>query len=249
MASFDASASALGTSAASSFALVWVAGSAAFAGFSSFAAQAGVGQLSSVFFSGESSFDWDYFVDASAVVTGISTTSAAPLVAHGARAVFLGTSSFLYSVPFVIQGTSLFSLTPVVDRQRRPIRGITMGPKTFRWLQTLQRGDLSVFICDGRRPVVPVRIAYNLVQFRLDGSRKYVGPRERSPVPGDPGEFYASGRAGEAGQPGNWLVEWVYQRTLQSSVQKTEMRFQVLDAVTVGDPSDTLLRKTKFGWS
>jgi hypothetical protein len=128
-------------------------------------------------------------------------------------------------------------------------RAITMGPKSFRWLQPLQRGDLSVFVCDDRGAITPVRVAYSLIQLRLDGTRKYVGPQERTPVAGGVGEFYATGRAGESGQPGEWVIEWVYQRTYQSDLQRTEMPFQVLDAVAVGDPREQLERKIKFGWS
>ena len=249
MAIFDASGTAIGTSAASAAAIVEKFGVPHLGGTAALSAQAGVLQLSNASFQGSSIFDWDYFIEAAGTVAGTSAASADANIVHTALAVFPGSSLFLYSIPFVIAGTSFFSVAPQVDHQLLPVKAITMGPKTFRWLQPLQRGDLSVFICDGRSPVIPARIFYRLAQVRIDGTKKYVGPQERSPVPGVVGEFYASGRAGESGQPGLWVIEWVYQRTYQSDLQVTEMQFQVLDAVAINDPRELLVRKTKYGWS
>lgn len=246
---FDASGTASGSSAASGSALVRVRGAGTFLGSSAFTGLAGVNQLSSARFQGASAFAWDYFVEASATIAGTSAASAEGFVVANARAIIQGTSRFFYITPLVIWGSSTFSVVTFVDHQLPPIKAMTMGPKAFRWLQTLQRGDLSIFICQGRNAMIPARIAYSLVQVRLDGSKKHVGPQNRTPVPGEVGEFYASGRAGESGQPGQWLIEWLYQLTPQSKIQKTVMPFQVLDAVAVGDPRDSLQRRIKFGWS
>lgn len=246
---FDASGTVVGSSTASGLAIVAIVGSATFAGASSFTALGSVNQLVSAFFRGSGALDWDYLIEGSATFAGASSATADALRVSNARASLFGSSSLLYSTPLVVQGASVFALSVVVDVQLPPIKAITMGPKTFRWLQPLQRGDLSVFICEGRSPIVPANIGYNLVQLRFDGTWKYVGPQNRSPVAGEVGEFYATGRAGEAGQPGQWLIEWVYQRTLQSTAQVRVMPFQVLDAVAVGDPRETLQRKIKFGWS
>lgn len=249
MAILDASATGLGTSQAAALAVVRMLGSGLFVGSSNFSALGALNQLASAVFAGDSSFDWDFVLEAAATFLGSSAADAEAHRARTASAVFRGESFLAYGTLFPIQGASFVSVSPVVDTHLPPIKGITMGPKTFRWLQLLQRGDLSVFVCDGRNAVIPVRIAYNLAQVRLDGSRKYVGPQNRIPVPGDVGEFYATGRAGESGQPGHWVIEWMYQRTTQSAVQTTEMEFRVVDAVALGDARELLDRRTKWGWS
>jgi hypothetical protein len=249
LATVDSSATVNGTSPASAAAIVCIAIALTFQGTASFTGVASVGQLASGTFLGDSTFEWNYFVDTSAVVAGSSDASANGNVRVGARGVVVGTSLFLYNAPLVIQGDSHLSILPVIDHHPPPLRAITLGPKTFRWLQTLQRGDLPVFLSDRHRPMVPFRVTYSLAQIRSDGSRKYVGPRHRLPVAGEVGEFYATGRAGETGQSGQWFIEWSVQRTSQSIPEVTEMRFQVLDAAAVGDPRDLLDRKIKFGWS
>lgn len=126
-----------------------------------------------------------------------------------------------------------------------------MGPKTFRWLEPLERGDLPVFVCDRHTPVAPYRVTYSLAQLRADGSKKYVGPQNRVPVAGELGEFYATGRAGESGQSGQWVIEWTLQRTPWSRPQVTEMRFDVVDGAAAGDcaPCSRVVARRKFGWS
>lgn len=249
MAILDASGTVDGTSSASASAAVGKFVAAALGGEGTLAPLGGVAQLSSARFDGDSSFQWEYVLDASALVSATSDASVSTVVVHNASASFLGSSEFRDGAPLVSQGTSTFSVLPVVERQLPPIRAITMGPKTFRWLQPLQRGDLSVFLTDRRTPVAPWRITYRLAQLRLNGTRKYVGPQHRVPVAGDLGEFYVTGRAGETGQPGLWVIEWLFQQTCASAVQTAEMPFQVLDAVLVNDPRDLLDRKIKFGWS
>lgn len=246
---FDASGTADGTSTASSAASVRVARALTFQGSGSFTGMAGVGHRASATFGGRSSLAWDYVVDAAASFTGEASVAADGSVCVAARALARGSSRFLYNIPFTIQGTSSFWVLPVVDRHLRPLKAITLGPKTFQWLQPLQRGDLPVFLCDRHTPIVPYRVTYSLVNRRADGSRQYVGPRDRVPAAGDTGEFYATGRAGESGQAGQWVIEWTFQRSPDAIPEVAEMRFQVLDAFAVGDPRERLPRKIKFGWS
>jgi hypothetical protein len=246
---FDASGAVEGTGAATGAAVVRVARALAFGGSASVTARAGVGQLVSATFHGGSALDWESVVDAVAAFSGASSVEADGSVRVASKAFAHGGSRFLYRTPLVIQGSSFISILPVIDRHLRPLRAITLGPKTFRWLQPLQRGDLSVFVCERHTPLIPFRVTYSLAQVRPDGTRKYVGPRGRVPAAGDVGEFYATGRAGESGQSGQWVIEWTFQRTQQSAGEAAEMRFQVLDAAAVGDPRDRLPRKTKFGWS
>lgn len=239
----------VGTSSASADAVRRVVGAATFTGASTFSAQGGTIQLTSALVQGFSSFSWDYVSEAAATVLGASTSSASAVAAIGVGAFFQGGGHFLYSELLPIQGASFLAVAEVVDAHLPSVKAITMGPKTFLWLQSMQRGDLSVFIHDGRNAIRPVKVAYNLAQLRPDGSRKYVGPQYRTPVSGSLGEFYATGRAGESGQPGRWVIEWLFQQTPQSDVQIVEMHFRVLDATAVGDPREQLDRKIKYGWS
>lgn len=249
MALLDASGAADGTSTVTSDAAVRVARAAAFGGSASVVAAAGVGYLSNATFPGTSSLAWKYTLDASATFAGVAASAGNGSVSVAAKALAEGSSRFLYIPPHWFRGTAFITVVPVVDRHLRPLRAITLGPKTFRWLQPLQRGDLPVFVCDGHTPMTPFRVTYSLLQVRADGSRRYVGPRDRVPAAGEVGEFYATGEAGQGGQAGPWLIEWQLQRTAGSRPEFVEMRFRVLDAVAVGVPRDQLPRKTKFGWS
>lgn len=123
-----------------------------------------------------------------------------------------------------------------------------MAP-SFRYLQAFQRGDLPLFVSDAEGPVSPYLVVFTMFFVRPDGSRAQVGPSYRTPVQGDVGEFYATGRAGESGQPGCWMIRWQYQRSFDSDVQCKDMYFRVLDAVQAADPRDTLQRCRKYGWN
>lgn len=202
--------------------------------------------LGSGIFLGSSSFEWDYTQDGGATLLGTSTMTGEGYVIKNGGAVILGSSSMVQSTLYPVWGTSFASMNPLVVT---PVRAITMGPKTFSWQQLLQRGDLSVFFCDGDGTVAPVQIFYDLYFVRLDGSRRLIGPSQRKPVPGSFGEYYAVGRAGEGGQPGDWVIQWTYQRSFVHSLEVVEMPFRVLDAVLAQNPYDITDRKVKFGWN
>ncbi len=123
------------------------------------------------------------------------------------------------------------------------------SPRVFRYLQLLQRGDLAIYIRDeSGQPVNPERIVFTIFFQRADGSLQRVGPEKRTPVSGDPGEFYAACRAGESAQPGCWRICWEFQRTLQEVIQVCGLSYLVQDAVLAQDPRDTTVRTVKFGW-
>lgn len=204
--------------------------------------------LGSGTFLGSSSFVGGWTVDGSSSMGGSSSMSGDGFVVHriDGGAVMLGTSSMQQATLLPIWGTSFASMNPLVIT---PLRSITMGPKTFRWMQLFQRGDLSIFFCDGDGTVAPIQVVYSLYFVRLDGTRRPVGPSNRTPVSGDFGEYYAVGSAGAGGQPGNWVIEWKYQRSIFHPVEVVEMSFMVLDAVLAQDPYDITDRKVKFGWN
>lgn len=215
-------------------------------GSSAMSGAGGTIYLGSGTFLGSSTLEWDYVQDGASTMVGTSNMTGTGYVIKNGGALILGTSSMVQSTLLPIWGTSFASMNPLVVT---PLRSITMGPKTFRWMQLLQRGDLSIFFCDGDGTVAPIQVVYSLYFVRLDGTRRPVGPPNRVPVSGDFGEYYAVGSAGAGGQPGNWVIEWKYQRSIFHSVEVVEMSFMVLDAVLAQDPYDVTDRKVKFGWN
>lgn len=198
---------------------------------------------------GQSELDYDYFVDSDGTTGGVATVTGSGLRIVVAQGRIAGTSLMVFSYPLPIFGQGTLTGMPVVDHVPPPISAIVGPPKCFRYLQHFQRGDLPIYISNHAGPVSPVRVVYTLFQVRPDGSRRQVGPAHRKPVQGVVGEFYATGRAGESGQPGVWVIVWEFQRTFQSAIQCKEMCFQVLDAVLATDPRDVTPRCRKYGWN
>lgn len=215
-------------------------------GSSDMSVAGGVLYIGSGYFLGSSTFEWDYVQDGASSMAGSSSMTGNGYVIKNGGAIILGTSSLTQATLYPVWGTSFASMNPLVVT---PVRAITMGPKTFRWMQLFQRGDLSIFFCDGDGTVAPIQVVYSLYFVRLGGTRRPVGPPNREPVSGDFGEFYAVGSAGAGGQPGNWVIEWKYQRSIFHPVEVVEMPFMVLDAVLAQDPYDITDRKVKFGWN
>jgi hypothetical protein len=122
-------------------------------------------------------------------------------------------------------------------------------PKTFRYMQWYQRDDLSILLCDDNGPVDPVWVRFTLYLVMPSGVRRQIGVAQRTPVHGGVGEFYASGKAGDGGQPGDWVIVWEFRLESQSVNQTTEMEFQVLDAVAANDPLDETVRCRRYGWT
>lgn len=180
-------------------------------------------------------------------IDGVGDATGDPLYIVGFSGRIAGTSSFEISYPLPIHGTS--SLSGFLEVITHTLYGTATCPsECFRYLEFFQRGDLAVYIRNSEGPVSPVRVVYALYQKRVDGSRFRVGPF-RTPVKGDVGEYYATGRAGELGQPGNWIIVWEYQESLQVQSQTTEMTFRVSDAVMAASPQDATVRCRKYGWN
>lgn len=249
MALVDGSGTALGGSSASLLGSVIFHQGGVAAGTSSAVCAGGTIYLGTVRVLGTSSLEWDYFQDGEGVALGSSFASLDAVRVRTAKGVTLGTSFLKHVALLPILGLSYMSMHAEVLRS--PLKAITMGPKTFRWMQLLQRGDLAIFLCNlGGGIVIPTVIVYSLINVRSDGTRKYIGPRHRSPVNGEQaGEFYAVGLAGQGGQPGPWVIEWKIQRSSSDPLQVVEMDFCVLDGVLAQDPRDITDRKVKFGWN
>ena len=158
-----------------------------------------------------------------------------------------GQGSLQWSYPTPFCGSS--SLSGFLTVYTHTVYEATTCPsKCFRYLEFFQRGDLAVYIRNAAGPISPVRVVYTIYQKRPNGTRFQVGP-SRLPVRGDVGEFYATGRAGEGGQPGDWVIIWEFQESLQVKPQTVEMTFRVSDAVMANDPRDATVRCRKYGWN
>lgn len=188
-------------------------------------------------------------IDVSGVISGKATVLGSGLKYINVKGLIFGTSGMVFSAPLPIYGKSTMVGEPVVDRVPLPVNAIVAPPKCFRYMANFQRGDLPIFICDRAGPVSPVRVYYTLFQRRPNGTVFQVGPSRRTPAQGVVGEYYATGRAGESGQPGQWMIRWEFQRNFQSVTQIKEMDFQVLDAVLANNPRDVTPRVKKYGWN
>ncbi len=202
------------------------------------------------FVNGDGEAVFNPYTDGAGTAAGAATVTGDALRIISVRGRVAGTSSFKWvGAPLPIHGTSFLVGNPVVDRHLPAIRAIVSPSKSFRYLQGFRRGDLPVYICDRSGPVSPVWIRFTLYRVLVDGSRWRKGPAQRAPAQGQVGEYYATGRAGESGQPGDWVIVWEFRRNLQSATQSKEMEFQVLDAALAADPRDVTVRCRKYGWN
>ena len=184
---------------------------------------------------------------------GAITGTAASLIMARALAM-VGAGTLGDSMPLPMIGAGI--LSGYFDLQRLP-RPICPCPprrvKVFRWGDTFTRGGLELAVCDDSgNPYAPVVVLYAFYQIVAGGQRMLVGPPNRRPAvdtsEGKVGRYYATGTAGELGQPGNWVIVWRYQRSWWTDTQFLEEPFQVHDEVTSGVPGSLNGRCRKYGW-
>jgi hypothetical protein len=125
--------------------------------------------------------------------------------------------------------------------------------KVFRFGYILTRGDLELRVCDAAgNTFAPVVVLYAFYQIVAGGQRMLVGPPNRRPATdtsgGKVGRYYATGTAGELGQPGEYVIVWRYQRSWWTPTMTFEEHFKVVDEVTSGDPGALNGRCCKYGW-
>jgi hypothetical protein len=220
-------------------------------GAASTTSAAGVLRLASGYTNGEGTLDWNYFVNGSGTSVGQASVTGSGIRVIVARSSWIfGSGSLIWSgAPLPIFGIATVVGAPVVDRHLPAVRAIVAPSKGFRYLQLLQRGDLPIYLCNNAGPVSPVWVGFTMYQVLPCGARKRIGPAQRTPAKGLVGEFYATGRAGESGQPGNWVIVWEWRHYFEGAVQSEEMEFQVLDAVAAADSRDITIRCRKYGWN
>lgn len=240
---------AAGTSFASGGVTILHGASGTAAGAGTGSATAGLDYIVSGFAHGQATVTGDTTTPAAGTAVGQATTTGTPVRIVSVKGQAIGTSQLFWSYPLPCRGTSSMAAHVVVERHLPAIRAVVAPPKTFRYLQVLQRGDLPLYLCDKRGPVSPNVISFTLYQKRPDGTFFQVGPSGRAPAEGEVGEFYATGRAGESGQPGCWMIRWFWRRSFDGASQTKDMEFRVEDAVLAADPRDVTVRVRKYGWN
>lgn len=102
----------------------------------------------------------------------------------------------------------------------------------FVWGHVFQRGDLPLFVTDfSGNPVGPYKVTYTMYFHPSNAACGFrVGPEDRTPVNVGTGEYYATGIAGQCGQPGTWCVVWKVQEVFEGPVISDKFCFQVFDA-------------------
>jgi hypothetical protein len=150
------------------------------------------------------------------------------------RGSIYGTSRLAYVFPKPIWGVGTMVGFFEVFRVKPPLC-CKSTIREYRWGQSFQRGDLAVWFTEvGQGAVSPYRVTYALYKGLPGGVPKLIGPCVRHPAKGDTGEYYATGIAGEGGQPGRWRIVWRYQMFYNGTVYETSMCFMVNDAIAAG---------------
>lgn len=111
----------------------------------------------------------------------------------------------------------------------------------FVWQHVFQSGDLPIYFAKPSGPIDPYSVSYTF-KYTPKGSECPIvaGPSNRTPVRTGVGEYYATGIAGQCGQPGGtWVICWQYQETLGSPTQEVCQTFVVFDSSTYCAPSCT----------
>jgi hypothetical protein len=160
----------------------------------------------------------------------------------------LGTTALLESILGPALGVGILSGYMETAQAPCPI-SCTLSVPTFRWLLPFPPGELAIAFTDAvGNPYAPVVVLFRLLRVMPSGVPYPVGPFNRRPVPCKKrlGVYYVTGMAGEGGQPGDWLVEWRWQRSPYDPPTVERRPFKVLDAVLAGDT--TTCRCPKYGW-
>jgi hypothetical protein len=189
----------------------------------------------------------------------LATVTGAAGLLIGVSGLVQGQGKLLLSgYPDTLYGTSAMTGELVVEQMPPTVSGFSAsdtadgsisnpgGP--FKWGESFQVGDLNLFVRDSAGSVNPNAVSYTLYWIR-NGVPYQAGPANRVPARGsNVGHFYVTGRVGDFGQPGDWMVRWYFQRFFFSETNVVEYRFVVQDALAAADPRDVTVRVLKYGW-
>ena len=167
------------------------------------------------------------------------------------RGTAIGGSRFYEIAPEPMIGYANVNGSIVVDRVPCPV--MCPGPtiQSFRWGHTFGAGDLMFSIRDtAGNPFAPIVVLYRMYRVLPGGGLLPVGDPNRRPAKCGKrlGVYYVTGTAGECGQPGDWMVEWRWQRSTFAPTQVGRYPFRVLDAVLDTSTPDATCRVNKYGW-
>jgi hypothetical protein len=161
----------------------------------------------------------------------------------------IGSSSAVLSEPEPVYGLAVVTGFMEVICVPYSICRTPLVKQSFRWGHQFGMGDLTICVTGkGGNPVGPVCISYTLYQIQQGCQPKQVGPSGRKPGNSSLGCYYATGTAGECGQPGLWVIRWNYQISFGASPIEKDCYFYVFDSVLCPVPGDTLPRTCKYGW-
>jgi len=249
MAIIDGEGTALGSSIVFGGATVRFFIEKSFSGRSNVVVSGGVSYISTGIALG-SSYAGVQLQEVSAALSGASFGVTTSTLIKNGRSSALGSSFARFAQALPALGSSAAAAHAEVTRPPPPVNANLCQPKSFNWLQLLQKGDLPIYFTEfSGGGIEPVWVRYSYFQILQDGSLKRVGGQDSVPASAGGGGYYATGLAGESGQPGNWLIEWRYQVSSSSPVCVASMPFRVLDSVMVNSPRSQLDRKIKFGWN
>jgi len=172
--------------------------------------------------------DWSGVIDGTSIVSG--TLGRVRLLSGHVY----GTSKLDFAYPLPIWDVATMVAFFEVFKVKPPL-SCKSHPRTYRWGQSFQRGDLGIWFSEiGQGPVSPFKVTYTLYRGLQGCVPRLIGPCARHPAQGDLGEYYATGIAGEGGQPGRWRIVWHYQMFYNGPVYEDSMCFEVQDAIAAG---------------
>jgi len=189
----------------------------------------------------------DLLIDLFGTMSGVGNLSGSLVHLQPLYGAFYGTGDLLESVPLPLQGFGTLQAFMEVLTTPKPYCPRPGALTTFSFMQTLQKGDLTLCITDAfGNNYSPVSVTFAMYEILPGGYRQLRGPPARKPVMGFCGIYYATGAAGECGQPGNWCIVWTWQRGPGFPTECRTDFFTVQDAA-MRNPCDPA-RKRKFGW-
>lgn len=187
--------------------------------------------------------------DVDGVVTGSGSVTGDLVRIIGVQGATYGSSLASISVPEPIFGVAIVTAHMEVIHVGYPICETPQVQKSFRWGHQFGTGDLDICVTKGGNPLGPVCITFTMYQIQRGCQLLQKGPGGRRPVTTSRvGCYYATGTAGECGQPGLWMIRWRYQGTFGGPWVEKDCYFYVLDSVLCPVPGDTLVRECKYGW-
>lgn len=188
-------------------------------------------------------------LDVEGIASGSALVTGSLAMTMGLQGYAFGSSVTALSAPEPIYGVAV--VTGFLEKicVPYPVCQTPQVHQRFRWGHQFGIGDLEICVTGkGGNPLGPVCINYTMYQIQKGCAPKQIGPSGRKPGNSRVGCYYATGTAGECGQPGLWVIRWRYQKTFGDGFIEKDCYFYVLDSVLCPVPGDTLPRVCKYGW-